>query len=109
MRKHKRPPIKQTRVRKGKPYAPGLDLHARAQQIQPLDLSAPLPPQPHIPTTLGGEPTYILRASNPFSGMVLRFMANAAFALSIPLEEARKIRETALAMDLWRERNSGGG
>jgi hypothetical protein len=123
MRKRKLPPVKQTRMRKGNhpsnPYAaeaatalrhedrPGWPFPARRVDLtDEAQLGSPPPP---ITTTLGGEPTYILRASNPFSGMVLRFMANAAIALSIPPDEARKIRETALAMDLWRERNSGGG
>jgi hypothetical protein len=55
-----------------------------------------------------GEPVYVLRASNPFSGMVLRFMANAAVALSIPSLEVNKIRATASAMDAWRERLDRG-
>ena len=55
------------------------------------------------------EPTYTLRASNPFSGMVLRFMANCSTALNIPLKERAEIVKMAAAMDAWREKNSGAG
>lgn len=55
-----------------------------------------------------GEPVYVLRASNPFSGMVLRFMANAAVALSIPSLEVNRIRATASAMDAWRAKLNRG-
>jgi len=92
------------------PPAGDLNLHARAQEIQPLDLSdeaqlgKPAPaPAVDVP------PEYVLRASQPFAAMVLRFMANAAMALEIPPKDRQQILETSLAMDAWRERNSRAG
>lgn len=49
------------------------------------------------------EPTYVLRASSPFSGMVMRFMVNASIAFDLLATEREAIRKAALAMDEWRK------
>jgi hypothetical protein len=55
----------------------------------------------------GAEPAFVLRASDPLSGMILRFWANAN-ERTLPYEAA-EAHMLAARMDAWRERNSGGG
>jgi hypothetical protein len=59
-----------------------------------------------IPTEKG-EPVYVLRASNFFAPMVLRFIASASADLGLMPTERTKIRKIALAMDEWRKKNRG--
>jgi len=57
------------------------------------------------------EPMFILRASDPLSGMLVRFWANAnekRLQQSNP-RRLLEVRELAALMDQWRQRNSRAG
>jgi hypothetical protein len=102
MKKRKPLPIKRpARVRKGNlpsnPYTDGI----RDREGLPLS-----PPLPHIPTEKG-EPIFVMRASSPFSGMVLRFMVNASAALGIDNKDRDQMVRIAAAMDAWRSKIAG--
>lgn len=110
-RKRKLPPVRQVRTRKGNhpsnPYAEGAaelprleDRHGYPFAARKAVISDEVP-------TEKGEPIYVLRASNPFAGMVLRFIVNASEALKVPLKERARIARIAAAMDAWRERDRG--
>jgi hypothetical protein len=75
-----------------------LGMHEKAQRIQPLDLSDEA--QLGKPAE---EPSFVLRASDPLSGMLVRAWANMSAELGLQspdtLADARRI---ALAMDEWR-------
>ena len=57
------------------------------------------------------EPTFVLRASDPLSGMMVRFWANANEKILQQSNPRRlfEVRELAAQMDKWRERNSKAG
>jgi hypothetical protein len=92
--------------RPGYPFAMRkADLSDEAQLGQP-----PPPPQAPAASPEGAEPTFVLRASDRLSGMLVRCWAGltADFGLAPApvIDEARRI---ASAMDAWRQKNSGGG
>lgn len=114
--RRKLPRVKQVRTRKGN--QPSNPYTAEATTALPLEdragypfaaRKADLSDDAQLGVAAVAEPVYVLRASSPFSGMVLRFMANASVALDIADDEAQQIRQTALAMDEWREKNSRAG
>jgi hypothetical protein len=102
MRTRKLPPVRsKTLRRKGNypanPYPVPEEKHDPGPKPRKVDLSdeAQLGP--------GREPTYTLRASNPFSAMAMRFMVNASIVFDLLQTEREHIRKTALAMDEWRK------
>lgn len=138
MKPRKLPPVRKVRTRKGNhpanPYAdkaktaapleprrgppppianlstepplPYRDLHAEAQRIQPLDLSD----EAQLGPSRDAEPAFWIPASDPYSGILLRFWANVRKAAgSIHPADFAAAHALAAEMDAWRNRNSGAG
>lgn len=123
VKKRKLPPVRQVRARKGNhaanPYAAeakvlprhedreGWPFAARKADLTDEAQLGPPPPPLAPASPPSDEPVFMLPASDPLSGMIVRFWANAN-EQARPHEVAAA-RELAARMDAWRRRTVTNG
>jgi hypothetical protein len=73
-----------------------------------LGRQPPPPPQAPAASAEDTEPTFLLRASDPLFGMIVRFWANA-HEKTLHQRVLAAARDLAARGDAWRDRNSAGG
>jgi hypothetical protein len=90
--------------REGWPFAAPRATKAKADLSDEAQLGRPAPPQ-QAPAASpeGEEPSFVLRASDPLSGMLVRSWANMSAELGLGHPDAiAAARRCALQMDEWR-------
>jgi hypothetical protein len=114
--KRKLPPVKPARIRKGNHPSNAYAAEAKTALRHEDRKDWPFPARRadlsdeaqlgSSPSPAGqAEPTFVLRASDPLSGMLVRFWANA-HEHDRPLQAANA-RALGDAMDAWREKHRG--